>query len=79
MVCGNCEGMRCVTKQGELRLLPYSSGNCILCRSCYEHEMRYRRRINTHRAKQRKLGNLHTPDTDLNTPTWEDLTIYAGG
>lgn len=67
----DCCGSRCVVEQGEVRTLPIDrsgdSGNLILCRNCFEHEMNWRRERN------KKLGK----DCQYSIPAWEELSVYA--
>lgn len=61
-----CDGVHCLAKTGQVRLLPYGGdGNMILCRSCFNHEIRERERRNKE-AKE----NL------FDTPKWEDCKPY---
>ena len=66
----NCDGGRCRSSSGEVRLLPKNnnphSGNIILCHSCYEHEMWFRR--------ERNKG-LHR-EYRFELPSWESLGVY---
>lgn len=40
----NCDGSHCWSEYGEVRLLPLPGhGNIILCRSCFEYEIGWRR------------------------------------
>lgn len=37
----NCDGGRCISDNGEVRVLPTGGGgNLLLCRQCFEHEKR---------------------------------------
>jgi len=63
----NCDGSHCTWPSGETRRLPYGGeGNVILCRSCYEYELRWRRERNE------ELG----PDAQFELPAWETLAVY---
>ena len=66
----NCDGDHCAAETGEVRVLPLGKnsyhGNLILCRSCFDHEIRYRRERNT---------DL-TADCRFALPTWESLEDY---
>lgn len=63
----NCDNDKCLQSAGEVRLLPLGSGaNLILCKACFEHEIRYRRERN------RSLGR----ENQFQTPTWEMLSKY---
>lgn len=67
----NCDGGHCSSEAGEVRVLPLGTnpdhGNLILCRSCFEHELRYRRERNLELAS----------DCQYRLPTWESLTVYG--
>lgn len=64
----NCDGSHCQTVKGQVRLLPTGGdGNAILCRSCFAHEIQFRRERN------RELST----DCQFALPTWETLKIYA--
>lgn len=63
----NCDGDHCVSSTGEVRVLPLGGdGNLIICRSCFLHEIDFRRKRN------REL----TPDCHFDIPQWEDLEVY---
>ncbi len=58
---------------GEVRVLPTGGqSNAILCRSCYEFEMKFRRWRNAKYAKPR----LAT-ENRFSLPAWESLKPYA--
>lgn len=65
-----CEGQ----PGGEVRLLPYSSDphyGMVLCRSCYEQQIQYRRERN------QELDPDATWDQNIYAcPKWTDLQIY---
>jgi hypothetical protein len=62
----NCDNIHCTKANGEVRLLPTGGdGNMIVCRSCYEHEMAFRRSFSKRGVK---------PDL----PSWESLKVYEG-
>lgn len=67
----NCDNDKCASATGEIRVLPLGSksyhGNSILCERCYQHEMSYRRKRNRALSK----------DCQFETPSWNDLKIYA--
>lgn len=67
----NCDLGECTSSNTEVRLLPLGRdpyhGNIILCRSCFEHEMQYRR------DQAHDTGCPENWDTDV---TWESLKIY---
>lgn len=61
----NCDNNKCKRADGEVRLLPTGGdGNMILCRDCYEHEMRYRR-------ERVAAGE------PFDLPAWNELKVYA--
>ena len=65
----NCDGGQCVSGLGEVRVLPTGGdSNAILCRTCYAHEMAFRRERNRELSK----------DYQFKLPTWESLRIYGG-
>ncbi len=66
----NCDGDHCTRSVGEVRVLPTGGdSNAILCRSCYEHELAYRRERN---------GEL-SADCQFKLPGWNELKVYGGG
>ncbi|MCK9567471.1 hypothetical protein M0R72_00815 [Candidatus Pacearchaeota archaeon] len=62
--CQGCDGGCCTEEHGELRKLPVGGGNLILCRPCFDHEMRYR-----HDEVMRGI--------QFELPSWESLEIYS--
>lgn len=66
----NCDNEHCTDAQGEIRVLPTTpgpyGGNALLCRACYEYEMRFRRSRN---------AELGTQAFDL--PAWDTLKVYG--
>lgn len=64
-----CDGDACASTAGELRSLPTTHGNAILCRDCFDSEMEYRKDLNEERAAKRL--------EPLDVPTWESLKVYA--
>jgi len=67
--CQGCDGGHCTTEHGELRGLPLngclpSGERAILCRSCFDHEMRFR-----HDEVMRGI--------EFALPAWESLEIYS--
>jgi hypothetical protein len=63
----NCDGGYCVSETGEVRVLPTGGdGNAILCRSCFAHEMNWRRERNMELAKENRFQ----------LPRWTDLKVY---
>jgi len=68
----NCDGDKCVPLPVAacVRVLPTGGGsNLILCRACFDHEIRFRRERN------RELGDF----ARFELPAWESLTIYNPG
>lgn len=67
----NCDGDKCgINKTGQVRVLPTGGdSNAILCRPCFENELRFRRDRNRELADANKF--------DL--PTWESLRVYDAG
>lgn len=62
----NCNGDHCISSHGEVRVLPYSAdGNLILCHSCFNHEISWRKDENR-RANR-----------NFETPNWETLVVYG--
>lgn len=65
----NCDGGKCSRASGEVRRLPLpGNAGLILCRSCYENEMNFRR------SRNRELA----VSCQFPLPTWESLEIYEG-
>lgn len=63
--CQGCDGSHCTEEHGEIRRLPVGDGtNAILCRSCFDHEMRFR-----HDEVMRGI--------DFSLPAWTSLEIYG--
>ncbi len=66
-----CDGANCISSSGEVRLIPVSPdpfhGNMILCRTCFDHEMRNLRESN-HR--------LHH-DKQVVLPKWNNCKVYV--
>lgn len=66
----NCDGTHCWAEDGEVRVLPLGGGgNLILCRSCFEYEIRYRKERN------KELGTA----AQFDLPVWESLKVYKSG
>ena len=64
----NCDGDQCAADSGEVRVLPEcGEGNSILCRSCFDHSIAYRR--------DRNQGLDASCRFDL--PAWESLKVYG--
>ena len=63
----HCDGDHCKVMNGEVRRLPVgvssNHGNMILCRACFEHEMRWR--------KERIAEGV-----PFALPSWDQLKIY---
>lgn len=63
----NCDGSGPHIR-GEVRVLPTGGdGNSILCRACFDREIRYRR------DRNRQLGK----DCQFKLPTWEECKVYG--
>lgn len=63
----NCDGAHCSQPHGIIKKLPLGGGaNLLLCRSCFDNEMRYR--------KQRALDTKAPENWKI--LNWEDLEIY---
>lgn len=63
----NCDGIYCNTTNGEVRLLPLGGdGNLILCKSCVEYEIEWRKNEN-------KRANR-----EFDIPNWDNLEVYKG-
>jgi len=66
----NCDGVHCLRTDGEVRVLPTGGGgNAILCRTCFNHELAWRKKRN------KDLGEF----AQFALPAWEDLEIYEPG
>ncbi len=67
----NCDGGG-PHRSGEVRVFPVGgSGNLILCRACYGHE------IGFEMDRQRDQG---VPNSQwITPPKWEELKVYEGG
>lgn len=60
----NCDGNKCRSNAGEVRLLPIGGdGNIIVCLACYESEMQYRR--------------MSEPGVPVSLPSWGSLKVYG--
>lgn len=65
----NCDGGHCTSETGQVRVLPTGGdSNAILCRSCYAHEMRFRR--------ERNGSILHPVAVPFDLPEWDNLKVY---
>jgi hypothetical protein len=63
----NCDGGQCTRPSGQVRKLPTGGGsNLILCRSCFVHEINYRRERNAELDK----------DVQFSLPSWDELEVY---
>jgi len=61
----DCDGSHCISSHGEVRVLPYSDdGNLILCYSCFQYEISWRKEENRRTNRNFKI------------PGWETLSIY---
>lgn len=67
----NCDGSG-PHSGDEVRVLPAGTGNAILCRSCYEDEMAFRRERNSPNARPPLA-----PGDRYELPAWESLKVYA--
>jgi hypothetical protein len=65
----NCDKGKCLSPNGEVRLLPYPNGNLILCRHCFEDEIRWRLQRNWELAEWAAYA----------IPAWEGLEAYPAG
>lgn len=63
----NCDGAHCTSTSGEVRVLPSGGSNLILCRSCYMHEMHFRKDRNEY------LSDI----AQFPIPAWETLKPYT--
>lgn len=62
----NCDGDKCRSERGEVRVLPTGGdSNAILCRACFDNEIRFRRERNSSVA------------TPFDLPAWETLKVYG--
>lgn len=63
----NCDGGVCLSLKGEIRVLPSGGdSNLILCRSCFFHEIAFRKERNKELSA----------DCRFDLPKWEDLKVY---
>jgi hypothetical protein len=63
----NCDGYKCGSKTGEVRLLPTGgSSNLILCRRCFDYEIAFRK------DRNKELGKF----AQFKLPAWEELEVY---
>jgi hypothetical protein len=65
----NCDGDKCRSNTGEVRRLPTGGdGAAILCRACFDNEIRFRRERNEELA----------PSVSFDLPSWQSLEAYTG-
>jgi len=65
-----CNGAHCAAAIGQVRVLPTGGdSNAILCRTCFAHEIVWRRERN------RELG----ASAQFALPTWEACKVYDHG
>ena len=63
----NCDSQRCIKEHGEVRVLPIEgSSNVILCKHCFEYEMRWRH------GRNKDLSY----SCRFDIPKWENLKVY---
>jgi hypothetical protein len=67
---------------GEIRVLPFSGGNLLLCRSCYRKELASREEWNRQNAPYKifwqdgeTIKHIKNPRA-VETPSWYDLKVY---
>lgn len=64
----NCDGGHCTLPTGEVRVLPTGGdSNAILCRACFDHELRYRKGRN----------GMLADDCKFDLPAWASLKVYG--
>lgn len=64
----NCDNDKCTSATSEVRVLPSGGdSNLILCRACFNHEIRFREERN------QKLAD----DCKIKPPHWESLKVYG--
>jgi hypothetical protein len=83
----NCDGAGsgdgCTGEHSEIRILPFSNGNLLLCRKHFEDERNYRRELNWEKYKDKISWNadgtimikIMNPAA-LPTPVWSQLEVY---
>lgn len=65
-----CDNTHCADPSGQVRVYPLGAGgNLILCRSCWEHENRYRL------ERQRDYGQPHAAEL-WPVQDWAQAVIY---
>jgi len=66
----NCDGEHCLSEVGKVKVVPIGanpdSGNLLLCRGCFFHEMQWRHQRN------RELE----PSAQFPVLLWEELSVY---
>ena len=63
----NCDGSNCKFQTGTVKYIPLSDGGLILCMSCYQHEMMWRRERNKELSKENRFD----------IPDWKQLETYT--
>jgi hypothetical protein len=64
----NCDNDKCRSSTGQVRVLPTGGdGNAILCRACFDYELRWRRERNRELSK----------DCQFKLPSWDSLKVYG--
>ena len=64
----NCDNDKCTDPRGQVRTMPTGGGgNIILCRTCWENELRFRQERN------KELGK----DVQFDLPSWESSLPYG--
>ena len=63
----NCDGGKCYFSVGEVRVLPLAGdGNLILCQTCFDHEIQFRKQRNKSLSK----------DAMFDLPLWNNMQAY---
>ena len=62
----NCDGSNCKFQTGTVKYIPLGDGGLILCMSCYQHEMAWRRERNKELSKENRFD----------IPGWKQLETY---
>jgi hypothetical protein len=63
----NCDNDKCRQFNGQVRVLPTGGdSNAILCHTCFDYEIRFRRERN------RELSD----DCKFDLPSWDSLKVY---
>lgn len=64
----NCDGDKCRSPRGQVRVLPTGGdGNLIVCITCFQNEIAFRR------DRNRELSD----DCKFDLPMWTDLKVYG--